>query len=152
MQLTFWWDHSEGLQCSFVFLSNVHGSYWILRSRWTVRNNCTESKSFPEKADQSWNPGTSLVAQWLTIRLPMQGTGVQALVREDPTCRRATKPMRHNYWSPRATTTEACMPRACAPQREATAMRGPHTATKSSPRSLQLEKARTATKTQRSQK
>ncbi|KAJ8779787.1 hypothetical protein J1605_012274 [Eschrichtius robustus] len=27
----------------------------------------------------------------------MQGTRVQALVREDPTCRGATKPVRHNY-------------------------------------------------------
>ena len=41
--------------------------------------------------------GASLVAQWLRIRLPMQGTRVQALAREDPTCRRATKPVRHNY-------------------------------------------------------
>ena len=41
--------------------------------------------------------GTSLVAQWLRIRLPMQGTRVQALVQEDPTCRKATKPMLHNY-------------------------------------------------------
>ena len=41
--------------------------------------------------------GTSLVAQWLRIRLPMQGTRVRALVREDPTCRGATKPVRHNY-------------------------------------------------------
>ena len=40
---------------------------------------------------------TSLVGQWLRIRLPMQGTRVRALVREDPTCRGATKPMRHNY-------------------------------------------------------
>ena len=39
----------------------------------------------------------SLVAQWLRIHLPMQGTLVQALVREDPTCRRATKPVSHNY-------------------------------------------------------
>ena len=43
------------------------------------------------------NPGTSLVAQWLKIHLPMQGTQVQALVREDPTCRRAAKPASHNY-------------------------------------------------------
>ena len=28
----------------------------------------------------------------------MQGTRVQALVREDPTCLGATKPVRHNYW------------------------------------------------------
>ena len=41
--------------------------------------------------------GTSLVVQWIRIRLPMQGTRVRALVREDPTCRRATKPVRHNY-------------------------------------------------------
>ena len=48
----------------------------------------------PQK-DKYW--GTSLVAQWLRIRLPVQGTWVQALVQEDPTCRRATKPMCHNY-------------------------------------------------------
>ena len=41
--------------------------------------------------------GTSLVAQWLRIRLPMQGTQIRALVQEDPTYRRATKPGRHNY-------------------------------------------------------
>ena len=29
----------------------------------------------------------------------MQGTRIQALVREDPTCRGATKPMHHNYWA-----------------------------------------------------
>ena len=41
--------------------------------------------------------GTSLVAQWLRIRLSVQGTQVRALVWEDPTCRGATKPVRHNY-------------------------------------------------------
>ena len=39
----------------------------------------------------------SLVVQWLRIRLPMQGTRIQALVQEDPTCHGATKPMHHNY-------------------------------------------------------
>ena len=29
----------------------------------------------------------------------MQGTQVRALVQEDPTCRGATKPVRHNYWA-----------------------------------------------------
>ena len=82
--------------------------------------------------------GTSLMAQWLRICLPMQGTWVQALVWEDPTCRGAAKPMHHNYWahvpkllkpvcpralvpqllSPRTTTTEAHEPRAHAPQQE----------------------------------
>ena len=45
----------------------------------------------------SIDAGTSLVAQWLRVRLPMQGTRIQALVREDPTCCRATKPVHHNY-------------------------------------------------------
>ena len=39
----------------------------------------------------------SLVAQWLRICLPMQGTRVRALVWEDPTCREATRPVSHNY-------------------------------------------------------
>ena len=55
-------------------------------------------------------PGASLVAQWLRICLPMQGTRVRALVQEDPTCHGATKPMSHNYC--------ACASGACAPQRE----------------------------------
>ena len=43
--------------------------------------------------------GASLVAQWLRICLPMQGTWVRALVQEDPTCHGATKPVRRNYWA-----------------------------------------------------
>ena len=41
--------------------------------------------------------GTSLVVQWLRIRLPMQGTLVRSLIQEDPTCYGAIKPVRHNY-------------------------------------------------------
>ena len=40
--------------------------------------------------------GASLVAQWLRVCLPMQGTRVLALVWEDPTCRGATGPVSHN--------------------------------------------------------
>ena len=39
----------------------------------------------------------SLMAQWLRVCLPMQGTQVRALVWEDPTCRGATGPVSHNY-------------------------------------------------------
>ena len=52
----------------------------------------------------------SLVVQWLRICLLMQGTWVQALVWEDPTCRGATRPMSHKYW--------VCASGACAPQQE----------------------------------
>ena len=55
----------------------------------------------------SW---ASLVAQWLGIHLPMQGTWFRVPVREDPTCRGAARPVSYNYW--------ACASGACAPQRE----------------------------------
>ena len=54
--------------------------------------------------------GASLVAQWLRICLPMQGTRVRALVWEDPTCRGTAGPVSQNYW--------ACASGACAPQQE----------------------------------
>ena len=41
-----------------------------------------------------------MVVQWIRILLPMQGTWVQSLVREDPTCHRAANPMKHNFCSP----------------------------------------------------
>ena len=45
------------------------------------------------------NPG---LPQWLTgkeSRLPMQETWVWLLIREDPACHGATKPMGHNFWA-----------------------------------------------------
>ena len=52
----------------------------------------------------------SLVAQWLRVRLPMQGTRVRVPVWEDPTCRGAAGPVSHGHW--------ACASGACAPQWE----------------------------------
>ena len=52
----------------------------------------------------------------------MQGTRVPALGQEDPTCRvrhnywaYTVEPVSHNYWSPRATTTEAHVPQLLKP-------------------------------------
>ena len=89
----------------------------------------------------------------------MQLTQVWALVQEDSTCCRATKPVRHNYWahepqllSLSAANTEALTPKTHAlqqekpPQWEAHAPQqrvAPITATRESPRA--------AMKTQRSQ-
>ena len=41
--------------------------------------------------------GTSLVARWLRIHLPIQETWVGSLAREDPTYHGTTKPMCHDY-------------------------------------------------------
>ena len=63
-------------------------------------------------------PGGTVVKN----RLPMQGTRVQALVREDRTCHGATKPVHHNYWAwapePASHNYWAHAPRARAPQQE----------------------------------
>ena len=85
----------------------------------------------------------------------MQGTRIQALVQEDPTCLGATKPVRqnywacaleptrHNYWNPRATTTEAHEPRARAPQQEKPPQWEAHTPQRRvAPTRRSLEKAR----------
>ena len=58
------------------------------------------------------------------------GDTVQSLVQEDPTCRRATKPMRHNYWT---CALEPGNCSYCSPHWEATAMGSPCTATRESP-------------------
>ena len=62
----------------------------------------------------------------------MQGTWVRSLLQEDPTCHGAIKLVRH--WSPHTQSP-------CSATREATAVRSLCTSTKSSPHSLQLEKA-----------
>ena len=71
--------------------------------------------------------GTSLVAQWLGIRLQMQGTRVRALVQEDPMCCGVAEPVHHHYWACAlapvchnywACVVEARAPGACAPQQE----------------------------------
>ena len=87
---------------------------------------------------------TSLVAQWLRIRLPMQGHGFEPWSGKIPhaaeqlsPCATTTEPA---LQSPRATTTEARTPRAPAPQQE----KPPLAAARESPRA--------ATKTQRSHK
>ena len=98
---------------------------------------------------------TSLVVQWLRIRLPMQGTRVRALVREDPTCRGATKPMCHYYWAcalePVSHNYWDHMPQLLKPVCLESVLRSkrshcnekPVHATNSSPSSPQLQKART---------
>ncbi|KAJ8787082.1 hypothetical protein J1605_023114 [Eschrichtius robustus] len=75
---------------------------WSLCSATREAAMNTRIPSHPSRSNStvtsvSKTPGTSLVAQWLRIRLPMQGTRIRALFEEDPTCRRATKPVCHNY-------------------------------------------------------
>ena len=83
----------------------------------------------------------------------MQGTQVRALVWEDPTCRRATKPVRHNYW--------ARVPQLLKPMRLEPVLRNKrshrsekpvHHKEEEPPLAATRESPRAATKTQHSQK
>ena len=79
-----------------------------------------------------WN---SLEIQWISIHLPMREMWVRSRVREESTCRGATKLVCHNYWGPRAH-------RPGSTARGATTVRSLRTTVKSSPCSPQLGKAR----------
>ena len=68
-------------------------------------------------------PGTSLVAQWVRIRLPVQGIRVRSLVLEDPTCRAEQLSPAPQLLSLRS---RAHPPRAGAPQQEKPPQREAH--------------------------
>ena len=94
-----------------------NGNLWVHRmASWRARLEAERPPSKAGAETEVRNNGckefnrASLVAQWLRICLPMQGTRVRVLVWEDPTCRGATRPVSHNYW--------ACASGACASQQE----------------------------------
>ena len=76
----------------------------------------------------------SLVAQWLRICLPMQGTWVRALVWED-------SHMPRSNWAREPRLLSLRVWSLCSATREAAIVRGPRTAMKSGPHLPQLEKA-----------
>ena len=101
---------SEGGEVTHIthcYLTRLNGSFitylftdiWI--KLWLIMSSLPleflkgiemEENCYPLK--MVW--GSSLVVQWLAICLPMQRIGVQSLVQEDSTCRRAAKPLCHN--------------------------------------------------------
>ena len=91
-----WWLKWEG----FFLLNQVTDIPGFIPCCSRASPILTNSGDWTRDRDQlrklSW---TSMVAQWLRIRLLMQGTPVWTLVREDPTCcGAATEPACHNYW------------------------------------------------------
>ena len=70
---------------------------YFQRCRLPPPDFITQGNTYADRDIFKCHTRTSLVEQWLRIYLPMQGTWVQALVQEDPTCRGATKPVRHSY-------------------------------------------------------
>ena len=74
---------------------NIQKSVAFLYTNNKISEIESKKKKSCLKSHQKIKYWTSLVVQWLRICLTMQGTWVQALVQEDPTCHGATKPMHH---------------------------------------------------------
>ena len=137
LQLTYWmilWLESYPWNCPTILhpWKNITAGMWVVISDlvFSSQRNCWKLSftyiqawlcpTWPHSCVSQEECGgflikraqdrASLVAQWLRICLPMQGTRVRALVWEDPTCHGAAGPVSHNCW--------ACASGACAPQRE----------------------------------
>ena len=129
--------------------------WWLTFNSFHIKVKSAPVPPQPTLRDINTTSRTSLVVQWIGICLPMQGTQVWSLIWEDFTCHGQLKPTGHSDWActlkPVSSSTEAVCctyqsPHACSlcsTARGATTMRSPYTALKSSPCSLQLEKART---------
>ena len=77
--------------------SNVSVIYCCITNYPQIKQLKTTIFFFFQLHGSEIHKGTSLVAQLLRIRPPVQETWVQALGREDPTCCGATEPVHHNY-------------------------------------------------------
>ena len=111
------------------------------KEKQSWRNQAPWLQSILQSYSNQNSMGASLVAQWLRIRLPMQGTRVQALVWEDPTCHGATKP---------TTTEPAHLEPVLRNKRGCDSERPAHRDEEWPPLATTRESPRTETKTQHS--
>ena len=71
----------------------------LTRCQWRLSSTGTSTSTGQCGAFYQSSFWASLVVQRWRIRLPVLELWVQALVREDPPCHGATKPMHDNYWA-----------------------------------------------------
>ena len=121
---------------------------------WGKNDPCATHKNlFEDDHSSKCKSWASLVAQWLRVRLPMQGTRVQALVWEDPACHGMAGPMCHNYWArvPQVLRA-ACLEPVLCNKRGHDNERSAHCSREWPLLATTGGSPRTATRTQRSQK
>ena len=111
---------------------------WILQ---LLYDYCRIFSPMHQNTEMKNNPRTFLVAQWIRILLPMEGTQVPSLIWEDFTCCGATKPVHKNFWAYKPQVlTWACMLQVVKPvclqpvlhNKRSHAMRSLHNTMKSS--------------------
>ena len=98
-----WWILNKlGVLLGRVKMEMILG-YSVRKMFTKVHHKCNDLKCALAETirNKAWKvrERTSLIVQWIRIRLLMQETRVQSLVQEDPTCQRATKPVGHNRWA-----------------------------------------------------
>ena len=81
---------------SYIQIGKEHEEAIYIKQIMTSKRMCRKMSNLVNSQENA-KLGTSLVVQWLGVRLPMQATRVRALAREDPTCRRAAGPVSHSY-------------------------------------------------------
>ena len=127
---------------------SVQTLYLFRFFRWNSHNiqYTNQWYSVPSNVVQLWLLSITFPDYSVVKNLPANpGTWIQSLIQEDPTCRRATKPMHHNYWSPSTLEPMFCSKRSQCNEKPM------HCSWRAAP-APQLEKAHVATKTLHSQK
>ena len=87
--------YGEGM-ASTVCPHSLHVYYDVLPLHPTI-STLSQERGRSDNSVRNRSCRTSLVAQWLRICLPMQGTWVRSMVWGDSTCHGATKPVYQNY-------------------------------------------------------
>ena len=106
------WNYSRSkMLVTYLFLKRrLHCSNWVNEVCSGNCEVCYRSKklfsAYGDSKTKKCNLWEFHMVQWLGTCLIMQGTWVQSLVLEDPTCLTVTKPVCHNYWSPHALVTK----------------------------------------------
>ena len=125
-------------------------SYQIWKGKCSQQNSRDSCKS-EWLQETEYCPRGSRVVRWWRIHQPIQERQIWPLIREDLTGWRATKPVRHNYWTcalePRSHScwSQNALARACALQEESSHNEN-STVMKSSPNSLKPEKSLSSNK------
>ena len=105
LQLTF---KASAVHPQLNFLANhpppptISRNFLLLTNQilcWPANPQSSPAPSFYQYVVQIPPLRTSLLVQWTSILLPMQGAWIWSLVWENPTCQRATNPLCHNYWA-----------------------------------------------------